>query len=484
VARLGAARLARKEIRMRSTFGGLNTANLALIAQQLAVDTTSHNIANANTPGFSRQSVQLETTSPLFVPTINRSPTAGQLGTGVQAATIERLRDTFIDGQLRQQSGGLGEQRAMRDVMEQIEVVLNEPSDSNVNATMSRFFNAWQAVTNRPDDLAVRSMVTVEATALADTIKRNREQLGQIGTDLNQRVGLNVERVNSLAEQVARLNDQIAQVRGSGQQPNDLSDQRDMLIDQLGELVQVSLAENPNGAVNLFINSRALVIGGDAMALTTDLNAAGDTIVEWAGDGAPVGLGSGTIQGLITVRDGLLKDQIAGLDDLAAAFIAEVNAIHVTGYGLTDTVAPNRAFFSGGDAATIGVNNDILADPGAIAAAARPGEPGDNRKALAIIGVQNRMTMSGATATFQTFFQANVAALGAATRKATTATENQQALVTMLARRKEAVAGVNLDEEAMNLIKYQHAYQAAARVVTTIDEMLDRIINGMGRVGL
>jgi flagellar hook-associated protein 1 FlgK len=471
---------------MRSSFGALNTANMALVAQQVAVDTTSHNIANANTPGFTRQNAVLETTDPFTVPAFNRSPAAGQIGTGAQAATIRRLRDAFVDGQIRQQTGSLGEQQAMKDVMEQIEVVVNEPSDAGINSMMSRFFNAWQAVTNKPDDRAIRSSLTVEAINFVTLIKRNKGQLEQVGADINRQLELQTDQINSLATRIADLNAQIGQVQGVGQQPNDLRDQRDLLVDALSDLVHVSQAENPNGTINLFVGSRALVLANDALTLTTGVNGAGNTTVLWAADGAAAGLGNGKMQGLITVRDGLLRDQIDDLDTLAANLITQVNAVHATGFGLLDTSAipPVRPFFTGTDATDIAIFNGIVDDPGNIAASDNPGEPGNNRKAMVIARMRDTMTMNGGTATFHTYYQSMVAELGTASRQAAHGVENQQALVTMLNQRKQAVAGVNLDEEATNLIKYQHAYQAAARVVTTVDDMLDRIINRMGRVGL
>lgn len=469
---------------MRSSFGSLNTAVLGLAAQQLAVDTTGHNIANANTPGFSRQDAVMQAADPFTTPTFNRSPTAGQLGTGVQVTTIRRMRDAFLDTQIRQQTASMGEQQITRDAIEQIEVVFNEPAASGLAAMMSRFFNSWQALANRPEDAAVRAALVEEAGNFTAMIQRNSAQLVQIRVDLNEQIRLKTEEVNSLAGRIAEINAQISQVQGVGQQPNNLRDQRDLLVDQLSKLTNVSAVENPNGSINLFISSRALVLGNDAMLLTNGLDAGGDTTVLWQGDNASVSLNSGEIRGLATVRDTTLQAQQASLDALAAAIIGQVNAIHSTGYGPNDAAAPNRAFFTGVDATTIAIDPAVAADPGLVATAAAAGQPGDNSKALAIAKLRDDLTMSGGTATFHTYYQSVTASLGTTARKAATGAENQRLLVDMLTRRKQSVAGVNLDEEATNLLQYQHAYQAASRVVTAVDEMLDQIINRMGRVGL
>lgn len=469
---------------MRSTFRTLNTATLGLAAQQVAVETVSHNIANANTPGFSRQDVTFQTTAPYSVPTLHGMATAGQVGTGVVVSSIRRLRDTFLDGQIRLQTAGQGEQEITRDTLEQIEVVFNEPSTSGTATMMSRLFNAWQAVANKPEDTSIRAALVEEARNFAAMAQRNNGQLSQIRTDINQKIQLKTTQINSLGQRIAALNAQIGQVESVGEQPNDLHDQRDVLLDQLGKLAQISQATNANGSVNVFIGSSALVLGNDALTLANGANANGDATVVWAGTGAAVTLNGGEVQGLITVRDGALTDQQADFNTLIGGIITEVNTIHATGYGLSDAVMPSRKFFNGSDASNISVNPTLVADPGLVAAASTAGTPGDNSKALAIAKLRDKMTLSGNTATFQTFYQTITARLGTLSQKAGAAADNQTALVNLLTRRKQAVAGVNLDDEAANLIKYQRAYQAAARVVSAVDEMLDKVINGMGRVGL
>lgn len=469
---------------MRSTFGSLNVASLALAAQQVAIDTTGHNIANANTPGFSRQDAIFQTTDPYTVPAFNRSATAGQLGAGVQVTEIRRLRDAFLDSQIRLQNAGLGQQEIERDTIEQIEVVFNEPADSGFSTTLSRLFNAWQAVSNKPEDLALRSALVEEARNFAATAQRNDSQFTQIRADINQEIQLRTDQINSLGQRIAGLNAQIGQVEGVGQQPNDLRDQRDLLVDELSKMVQVSSVENPNGSINLFIGSRALVLGNDTLALANGVDGAGNATVVWQSDGAAVALNGGELQGLVNVRDTTLAGQQAAFNTLIGGIITQVNAVHSTGYGLNDAVAPNRAFFSGATAADIAVNSAILADPSLVAAAGGPNQPGDNSKALAIAQLRDALTMNGGTATFHRAYQSITATLGAAGQQATTGAQNQQALIDLLTRRQQSASGVSLDEEATNLIKYQRAYQAAARVVTTVDDMLDRVINSMGRVGL
>jgi flagellar hook-associated protein 1 FlgK len=349
---------------------------------------------------------------------------------------------------------------------------------------MTRFFNAWQAVANRPEDRAVRTALVEEARSLALTFRQTDQQLEQLRFDINRQLEIKTTQVNDLAQQVATLNAQIGQVEGSGQQANDLRDQRDQLVNRLASLTRVSQSENTNGVINLYVSGRALVLGDVASPMTAALTGGGDVSVQWQSDGATVSLGSGELAGLARVRDTTLAQQRTGLNSLVTTLITEVNALHTTGYGLTDASAPNRAFFTGTNATTIAVNGTIETTPELLAVAGAPNLPGDNSIGLAIAKLRDGLTMGGGTATFQAYYRSQTATLGTAARQAVTTAQNQQVLVDMLNRRQESFSGVNIDEETTNLIKFQHAYQAAARVITTVDDMLDRVINRMGRVGL
>lgn len=463
---------------MPSAFFGLDVALRALRAQQKAVDVTSHNIANANTPGYSRQVASMTTTSPYTVPAMGRDPSAGQLGTGVVVASVSRARDSFVDYQLRNELSAQGQWEAARDSLKQVEAIFNEPSTSGLNTLLGRFWQSWQELANSPTDAAVRANLIEQANALATAITYNYQQMRQLQQDLDRQIGLTVEEINTIAARLATLNAQVAQVELTGQRANDLADQRDLLLDQLTKLTRVTTAVSPNGMVQVFLGNRLLVDGTTAHSLRVAPVGPGSFYeVQWA-NGDPTSVSGGKLKGLLDQRDVALPQFMADLDGLAADLIDAVNGVHSAGFGLDDPgpASPGRSFFSGSGAADIAVAVEVATDPRKIAAAAQPNAPGDGSQALALAEALKTSGLDGK-------YQSLVAKLGVQVRAAAETVDNQNVLVRHLRRRREALSGVSLDEETVNMLKYQQAYEAAARVITAVDQMLDTLINRTGVVG-
>ena len=460
---------------MPSTFFGLQTAMRGMRAQQKAVEVVNHNISNANTPGYTRQVASMAATSPYSTPAINRDGTSGQLGTGVEVTTVRRVRDSFLDYQLRKESSSQGRWEARRDGLAQVESVLSEPASAGLNTLLSRFWGAWQTVSNSPEDLGARSVLVEQGKALASTLNYDHQQLTEFRGDADRQIKLAVTGVNSLTGRIAELNAQIAQVELTGEQANDLADQRDLLIDELNGTVKVSVAISPNGMAQVFLGSRMLVDGTTSRSLSTTANPDGTAAVIWSDTGAATQVSDGRIKGLIDLRDELLPKYVADLDALAQNIMAAVNAVHQTGYGLDDVGAtpPGRSFFTGSGARDLAVDPAIAGSPRNVAVSASAGAPGDGSKAIAAAqalksaGVENE-------------YQGMIARLGVDARTATETADNQQVLVDQLKRRRESLSGVSLDEETISLLKYQQAYQASARVVSTINSMLETLVN-LGR---
>lgn len=471
---------------MISTFGRLETLLRGLQAQQRAVDVTNHNVANANTPGFSRQAAILATTPPYTVPTFNRSPQAGQVGTGVSVDVIQRMRAGFLDLQYRAQADKLGFAGAQAEGYAQLEAIFHEPSPTGINATLDSFWQAWHALVNRPDDPAVRAALVEDATRLATAINQVRQQIDAQRLSTRQTIALDVEQVNNLARRIADLNRQITGVLGSGQQPNDLLDQRDLLLDQLSRLVGTTNVTTPDGAVNVYLAGQPLVERIEFRPITMTVDAGtGEIALTWQDDGGPVAASSGSIAGLIDVHDRILPQVASEVLAFRDALVDQVNAQHRTGYGLNDPAGspPNRDFFEVLPNGDVRVLPAIVADPSLIAASSAAETPGNGENALAIANLRLELSMSGGSATINGFYQALLARIGSESQQAQYMQANQETLVHTIDRRRQEVSAVSLDEEATNLVKYQHAYQAAARAMTVVDEMLDRLINGTGVVG-
>jgi flagellar hook-associated protein 1 FlgK len=459
------------------TFLGLEIATRALQAQQAGLDVTTHNVANANTAGYSRQTARLVATPPYTFMAFNRDTVAGQAGTGVIVDGIERARDPLLDAQYRARAAALSQGEASRAVLEEIGAVFNEPSDSGLSGLLNDFFGAWSDLSSEPTDAAARALVVQQSAALANRFNLMASRLTSIRRDLNGEVERSVGVVNQLADEIAALNVQVMQAEAGANRANDLRDRRDELVDRLAELAAITVTEGSDGSINVLLEGRALVERSTVDRLsTTPTGPGGMAQVGFASDGALLSSIGGKIAGLVNARDEMLPDYLAQLNDMAGSFIAAVNTLHADGYGLDGETG--RAFFSGTDAATIAIDGAIAADPRKVAAADAPGQSGNTVVALAIAELDSTMTPAP-----QAAYAALVGALGAQTQAASDAADDLEILVHVLEQRRERVSGVSLDEEAVNMLRYQRAYEAAARMITAVDEMLDKLINQTGLVG-
>jgi flagellar hook-associated protein 1 FlgK len=467
---------------MRSTFSGLEIGRKGLQTQQKALDVTGHNIANANTEGYTRQRAVMQATQPFAYPSFSRLYGAGQLGTGVEIQEIKRIRDDFIDAQVRKENGVAGEWESRKNTLDKLEVVLNEPSDTGLRTVLDQFWESLQTLSTRPEDGSVRAAVRQRGMAVAETFNHLDKQLDDLQKNIDIAVRIKVEEINNIATQIGSLNEQIVKVEVSGDHANDLRDKRDLLIDQLGLLINTDNREDPYGAVTVTIGGRALVSDQQVNYLqTVTVPPNGFAEIQWAVDSSLVTVSSGAIQGLQYSRDVIVDSQRVQLNTLASQFIVSFNTQHQLGFGL-DSI-DGRDFFTGADASDMAVDAGIIASLDAIAAAAGPAapliSPGDNGNMLLLAALKHDNTTMG-TSTFDDYYRAMAAELGVAGQAANRMVENQDLLLSQLDNQKQQISGVSLDEEMTNMIKFQHAYNAAARVVTSMDELLDVIINRMG----
>lgn len=463
---------------MSSTFVGIETAFRALQAQQKALNITGHNIANANTEGYSRQTADIVASEPFTFPSLNRSGEAGQMGTGSEVATIQRMRDSFMDGQIRQENQSLGRWQARDQNLQQLQLIFNEPSDSGINTAMTNFWNALQELSKNPENMSNRSVLKEQGVVMTDTIKHIYGQVTQLQSDLNQQLDIKVDEVNSTAQQIADLNDQIGKVASLGDQPNDLLDQREVLVQKLAGLTNIELSTDSVNRYNITISGRTLISGSTVTNLYTEANPDHNGLydVKWTDNNQNVQFRNGAISGILEVRDDEITSYQSNLNDLASSLITKMNEVHQAGYGLDG--ATGVPFFSGTDASDIEVSQQVQLDLRSIAASTNP-QPGDGDNASAMAALMQKPIMNSGTATFATFYSSLIARLGVDAQKAQTTGDNQDLLVKHLQNSQDSVSGVSLDEEMANMVKFQNAYSAAARVMTTMDQMLDTLINKM-----
>lgn len=459
-----------------SSFSGLSTALSALYAHRRGLDLTGQNVANANTDGYSRQRLDMRSAGASAVPAM--WAVSRHVGEGVTIAGVQRLRDSFLESRAHTEHGRSALLTGQQSTLARIEQTFNEPSDTGLQGQLADFWAGWADVANHPEDLAARSQLLQRAATLTDTFRRSSAALDGQWTTQREQLATTVATVNTTATNVAELNQAIRRAEQAGVSSNDLKDQRDLLVMSLADLTGGTVRSGEDGVVDVYLGGTALVRGdrAEALAVTgaTELigEAADPVRVVWAKDGYPTTISAGTAGAIVDALDITIPDYRNRLDGLAADLAGRVNAQHVTGYDLDGNSMVS--FFAGTTAESLTVT---ISDPRRLAASDLPGgvHDGANADRLARIG----QDPVGPDQDYRQF----VVELGVQAQTVNRRVEIQAAVTTQVDAARDAQAGVNLDEEMMNMLAFQHAYDGAARVLTTIDQALDTLINRTGIVG-
>jgi flagellar hook-associated protein 1 FlgK len=579
---------------MAGLFSTFNIATRGMSAQQKALDVTTHNVANANTEGYSRQRATMETTTPFGMPSMNNAIGVGQLGTGVQVSSIVRIRDSFLDYQVRTENGTMGLNVGREKFLSEVESIMNEPSDSGVSSLLDEMFNSWQSLAGSPESSNTRTVVAEQSRALTDELNNTYNQLLNIKGNSQEVIKQSVVDVNNMLDQINVLNQQVISVKVGGNEPNDLMDKRDLLIDDLSVKFGITIEKkalggqdirtndigmgnaylvksSPNADVKRFSYINSIVKNTDDPSETTydvtyykngDMSSGDNKVVLnmdltddqyksldqgrvlWADNEGNAIKGNGTkievtnpgfddlklftpktgeLQGYMSVQADIDK-YVGELNALAKGIAFSINAVH-SGESDADADTDILNFFTNSkDATAVGeaeitagnitVNEDILNDPMSINTGKddTSGET-DNTRALAIaqlrytkleiqeinenttrndfleqngfsedttLGIDMVNSSSNGT-TISGYFTDVVSRLGVQTQTAKKTVTNHEALLAGLNESRTSISGVSLDEEMANMIQYQHAYQANAKIISTVDELLDVVINGLKR---
>lgn len=584
---------------MSGLFSTFNVAMRGMSAQQKALDVTSHNIANANTVGYSRQRATMETSRPFGMPTMNNAIGPGQLGTGVQISSIVRIRDSFLDYQVRTENGTSGLYQGREKFLNEIESIMNEPSDTGVSTLIGKVFDSWQELSLHPESSNSRTVVAQQSKALTDELNNTYNQLIKLKGNSQEVIKQSVVDVNNMLDQINVLNQQVISVKVGGNEPNDLMDKRDALVDELSVKFGITIDKKTLGGEDLKATDNAdlylvrckpqedisrfsyvssiepkavppatvaaqkpgeagsyevtyykngdMSTNENKVTITMDLTADQFTSLDqcrvisadsegniFKADGITKIIDGetatfndlklfvpqkGELNGYMSVQEDIDK-YVGELNSLAKGIAFSINAVHC---GNNDADKPTdilNFFINGNDvskeseitAGNISINGDILKDVMLIKVG-KGDTPGatDGNRALAIaqlrdvkLGIQtinpkttrelflptaifsedatlgvmmvnsssNGMTIGG-------YFKDTVNRLAVQTQEAKRIVTNHEALLASLDESRTSISGVSLDEEMANMIQYQHAYQANAKIISTVDELLDLIINGL-----
>ncbi|MGN8050279.1 flagellar hook-associated protein FlgK [Curtobacterium sp. 22159] len=471
---------------MVSTFGSLATAYSGLAAARAGIDVTGQNIANAGTTGYTRQRVT-QTSIPAAQTGFVRG-TAALAGQGVSVDGIARLASLTLDAGVRAAVGSSAYADTRATALSALETGLAEPGDDGLATKLDAFWSSWSELSSHPDDPGAASAVLGAAKTVASALATGSKAIDAQWSSIRGTVEGQVRQLNETASQVADLNGRIRSTLASGGNANELLDQRDQLTEQIASLAGGTVRQNTDGTVDVLIGGNAIVQGTDARQVALGggqrlADGAAVTLSWTSGTAGSVSLSGGSIGGNLSLlapatangTGGALAEASVAYDQVATKLAAAVNAVHAT--GTTPTGATGAPFFAltAGVPAAQGLTV-VPTDGSGLATRNASGQLDDSfTDALSRLGTAS----DGPDRAWATF----VAGVGSASRSAASESTLTGLAMTNARTQQQSSAGVDLDEENVNLLSYQHAYQGAARVLTAVDEMLDTIINRVGLVG-
>jgi flagellar hook-associated protein FlgK len=467
-----------------SGFSTLNTARTALSAQQRGIDVTGQNIANVNTDGYSRQRAELQAIGGSTIPAFY-SKSSG-IGQGVDADTVTRIRDAFLEGRAHQEYSTNARLTAENESIELVEQAFREPGTTGVQSLLSKMWAGWGDVANQPQDLAARSQVLQRLETLVGGLHASQSSLDAQWNQTRENVDVVVADVNAAATSIAELNRAIKRANQSEMPANELTDRRDSLVMKLAESVGATVRQGDFGVVDVVVGGITLVAGSTAIELkvagsidpadTATVPPADPPRVVTATGGYGVQVG-GKVAGQLNVLNSIIPTYRNKLDAMAVDLANTLNGAHADGYDLDGNPGQPLLDSSLGPITAKSIHVAIT-DPKQVAASSvATGAALDNDNADKI--GQLRLSTTGVDASYRQMI-VDLGVQGSVTARNL---EIQQVVTTQVDNSRDAVAGVNIDEEMTNMMSFQHAYSAASRLVTAVDEMLDQLINRTGLVG-
>ncbi|SME87820.1 flagellar hook-associated protein FlgK [Pseudobacteriovorax antillogorgiicola] len=465
----------------------LNIGAESLYATRQGVDTAGHNIANANTEGFSRQRINLEQR----IPSETRNVI---IGNGVFVKNITRAHDKYLEKQLNMSNQDLGRSEAKLESMKPLEEIYSPQLNASVSEEIGAFFLALQELSSFPEETIVRSNVLERADSLVHTFKRVENSLKRFRNDLNDRIEGETVEISTMIKDIAKLNTAIQTLEaGDTREASDLLDQQDLLLRKLTKKIDINYYRGDRGMVVVRGPQETLLVERGHAAnvqVTKDVNSPEgmyDVIIDKGSAYKPISIMNinkkGRLAGLIDVRDNIIPDLIKKNNELAFVLGHSLNAVHRRGYGVGEfKESTNRDFFTLSDdlnraVETIDVDWLIREDQAAIAAALTPSAPGDNINVNEMLRLKEVRMMSNGDATFDEYYASTVGLFGLDLVRAEHIKEADTTLNNDLLTRHDALKGVSMDEEAINLMKWQANFTASSRVITTIDEMFETVLS-------
>ena len=457
---------------MSINFSAFEIGRRALNANQLGIEVTGQNIANVNTPGYTRRRVEL-------VESAYQGIHGFTLGTGVSIAGVHSFRDIFIQSRIQAETGIAGRLTAERDALAPVETALQGSESGGLQSSINAFFGSFRDLEANPNSVPLRSLVGQRGAALANAFHTTAQRLDDIRSTTDQQLRSTVDQANALSEQIAGLNDNIRSAEAAGAEASNLRDQRDVAVNKLAELTGARSTTNSDGTMTLTLaDGRPLVLSGTASKLGVN-DTPPNGLAEITLDGEPAVFTDGSIAGYQNAITEVTK-QLGDLDSLAAAVVSRVNTLHTSGTDLDGNAGVN--FFNDTPAVTaanISINAAITGNPRLVVASplTQPGQTGTIAGQIANLLTDQNTTAGTRTGSFSSIFGSMISDAGERVATADNNLQTQAAILSQATAQRDAVSGVSLDEEAINLLQYQKAFEAASRFIKIADEMTQMILS-------
>ena len=463
---------------MLGLFGALDLASRSLATQQAGTTVAGQNMANVNNPAYAREQTVIQTSDSI-------ETSAGEEGTGADVVSITEARDSLLDNQIQSENSVTGSFTAQQTALQNAEAYLGEQlsstsssssatsSSNGLAAMLSNLFNSFSSMTTDAGDSAT---VVQAAQAVTNQFNQVSANLSQVRSNLNTTIQNNVASCNQDLNQIATLNQQIVQAEAGGGTANNLVDTREQTIENLAGLVNISTTAQSNGSVNISIGGVSMVAGSSAVdGLQTYDAGGGQLLIQEENSATPLSVTGGSIGGNITARDGALSTLQTSLDTLASQLVTQVNNIYSAGYDSSG--GTGQLFFTGNSAANISVNSALVSDPSQFQASSTAGAGGDTKIALALANLSTQTIPALGNKSLSQSYSQTVSNLGNAIDAATNQLNTSQAISTSLTNQRSSESGVSIDQEMTDLMEYQKAYEASAQLVTTLDSMMETVID-------
>ena len=468
---------------MPGLFDSLHLGRQSLQVQRQGLEVAGHNLANVNNPAYARQRLNIQTS-----PAIETS--IGSIGQGAEVSGIQQIRDNVLDTHLQNELSVRGFLESQQSALQLAQAIVGHEIDRHENPALGgatgssggigealgELFNAFQGLSAAPTSIAERQVVLMQAQRLAGQFNQIDQRLIELGQSLNGSIQSLTTQANQLLGEIAELNEEIFRVEaGVPGSANDLRDLRVGKLEALSRFIDVQATEQPGGMVDISVSGVTLVDGASAVETLEAYDpGSGGLLLRTATGQTPLTLTGGSIQGNIAARDGALTALRNNLNSLASNLITEVNAIHSTGFSLTGSTGAD--FFTGTGASDIAVNALLIGDPSLLQASGAGSTAGNNDAALRLAQLAHNQIAALGNQTLSGNYGQTVTTLGTGLASINGSLEDQEIVEAMLLRQRDSISGVSIDEEMTDLVKFQKAFEASARLITTVDEMLDTII--------